>query len=165
MSFLDPYQVETLLPLASSWKAIKTEYDRIRDSATKWHEPIHNGQWYVIGLMSKGEDLAMQTKTPLTTRLCKKVPGIFTFGFSVMRPGCIIEPHRGYTSKVLRIHLGIYVNDRAAIKVDDITRKWEAGKLLMFDDTQIHSAWNQGSEERVVLLLDVKRSDILSYLL
>lgn len=164
MSFFNPYQVRTLLPLASNWEAIKSEYDSIRNRATKWPEPIHNGQWSVIGLSFNGKGLSTQSDAPVTTRLCKEVPGILTFGFSIMKPGCIIRPHRGYTNEVLRIHLGIYVNDRAAIRVDGITRKWEAGRLLMFDDTQIHSAWNQGGEERVILLLDVKRSEISSYL-
>ena len=162
MSFLDPYQFEELLPLADQWKAIKGEYDHIRDRATNWPEPIHNGQWNVIGLCFKGQDLLSQSEAPITTRLCKNVSGIHTFGFSIMKPGCIIEPHRGYTNEVLRIHLGIYVNDRASIMVDGTEKAWEAGKLLMFDDTQIHSAWNRGSDERVILLLDVMKSEISS---
>ena len=164
MSFLDAYRVKTLLPLTDSWHIIKTEYDSIRHRATEWHENIHNGRWSVIGLGFRGQDLSMQSDAPVTTKLCKNIPGIFTYGFSIMRPGCIIEPHCGYTSEVLRIHLGIYVNKRAAINVGGEIREWEAGRLLMFDDTQIHSAWNKGGEERVVLLLDVKRSEMSSYL-
>ena len=164
MSFLDPYRVETLLPLAANWGLIKSEYNSIRHRATKWPEAIHNGQWSVIGLGFKGQNLPMQSDAPVTTRLCKGIPGIFTYGFSIMQPGCIIAPHRGYTSEVLRIHLGIYVNSRAAINVGGTIKGWEAGRMLMFDDTQIHSAWNNGGEERVVLLLDVMRSEMSSYL-
>lgn len=165
MSFIDPCQVEALFPLASNWEIVKSEYDNIKNRATKWSEPIHNGLWSVIGLAFKGQKLPMQKEAPATTELCKEVPGIFTFGFSIMQPGCIIEPHRGYTNEVLRIHLGIYVNSRAAINVGGIIREWEPGGLLIFDDTQIHSAWNHGEEDRVVLLLDVMRSEISSYLL
>lgn len=164
MSFLDPYLVDTLLPLAGHWETIRHEYDYIKDEAVKWPEPIHNGQWTVIGLRFKSQDLGLQADAPVTTGLCKQIPGVVTFGFSIMQPGCIIEPHRGYTSEVLRIHLGIYVNSHAAIMVGGQTRMWEAGKLLMFDDTQTHSAWNRGSNERVVLLLDVMKSEISSYL-
>lgn len=164
MSFLDPYLVDPLRPLANNWQLIRSEYDQVSNKASKWPEPIHNGQWNVIGLRFMGSDLATQLETPITKRLCEKVPGVVTFGFSIMEPGCVIAPHRGYTNEVLRIHLGIYVNKDAAIQVGDDKRVWREGHLLMFDDTQVHSAWNYGTEKRVILLLDIKRSEICSYL-
>ena len=82
-----------------------------------------------------------------------------------MRPGCVIERHTGYSKAVLRVHLGIHTNTSAAIEVCGEERTWKAGQLLMFDDTQVHSAWNRGIEDRVLLLVDVKRDAIESYLL
>jgi beta-hydroxylase len=161
MSFLDPYHITPLLDLAKNWEVVRSEYDRIQDKATQWPEPIHNGQWDVIGLRFMGRDLDRQSDAPTTTELCRGVPGIETFGFSIMRPGCRIKPHRGYTDSVLRIHLGLHVNHDAAIKVGTEQKTWSEGGLLMFDDTQTHSAWNLGTVNRVILLLDAKRSAIL----
>src|SRR3546814_11176528 len=42
-----------------------------------------------------------------------------------------------------------------ALRVGDETRLWEPGKLLMFDDTIRHEAWNYSDRLRVVLLFDV----------
>jgi ornithine lipid ester-linked acyl 2-hydroxylase len=107
----------------------------------------------------------LKRKAPITSRLCSSIPGAVTFGFSVMRPGCVIERHTGYSKAVLRVHLGIHTNTSAAIEVCGEERTWKAGQLLMFDDTQVHSAWNRGMEDRVLLLVDVNRDAIESYLL
>ena len=36
----------------------------------------------------------------------------------------------------------------------------EAGKLLVFDDTVEHEAWNSGSEDRIVLIFDIWRPEL-----
>jgi beta-hydroxylase len=43
------------------------------------------------------------------------------------------------------------------MKVDGQRLLWREGKTLVFDDTYEHEVWNQTAEERVVLLLHVKR--------
>jgi len=164
MSFLDGSQVTPLLSLSTHWEQIRDEYDRISSEAISWPEPIHNGKWFVIGLRFQGQNLEAQHKAPITSRLCSSIPGAVTFGFSVMRPGCVIASHTGYSKAVLRAHLGIYTNPSAAIEVSGEERKWKAGQLLMFDDTQPHSAWNRGVDDRVLLLVDVKRDAMESYL-
>lgn len=164
MSFLDPSVVKPLLPLAKNWTTIRDEYNQIQAKATSWPEPIHNGRWAVIGLRFQGKNLEMQAQAPFTSQLCNGIPGALTFGFSVMKPGCVIERHYGYSKKVLRIHLGLQTNDNAAIEVNGAKKNWSEGRLIMFDDTQVHSAWNLGTEDRVILLVDVKRESIDSYL-
>ena len=42
------------------------------------------------------------------------------------------------------------------LRVSGETRRWEAGKMLMFDDTHLHEAWNETPEHRIVLIADVK---------
>jgi len=165
MSFLDGDQVTPLLSLTKHWEQIRDEYDRNSTDAISWPEPIHNGKWFVIGLRFQGQNLEAQYKAPITSELCSSIPGAVTFGFSVMKPGCVIERHTGYSKAVLRVHLGIHTNTSAAIEVGGEERTWKAGQLLMFDDTQVHSAWNRGDEDRVLLLVDIKRDAIESYLL
>jgi beta-hydroxylase len=164
MSFLDPSSVEPLRLLAANWKPIRDEYDQIKNKAMQWPEPIHNGKWDVIGLRFMGDNLPSQALAPITTKLCNDIPGVWTFGFSIMQPGCLISPHRGYTKDVLRIHLGLHVNSESAIRVGDEEASWNEGELLMFDDTQVHSAWNRGLSERVILLIDIYKSAIDSCL-
>ena len=160
MSFLNASSFEPLRSLAASWQLIREEYNQLKDKAMQWPEPIHNGKWDVIGLRFMGDNLPIQASVPNTTKLCANIPGGLTFGFSIMRPGCLISPHRGYTKDVLRIHLGLHVNRDSGIQVGDEEASWKEGELLMFDDTEVHSAWNRGTSERVILLMDVYKSAI-----
>lgn len=40
------------------------------------------------------------------------------------------------------------------LTVNGVTRKWEDGKVLIFDDRVWHEAWNLTAEERVIFLVD-----------
>lgn len=164
MSFINPASFSALHPLSEHWITIRDEYDRVKLDIASWHEPIHNGKWGVIGLRFQGSDLVGPDYAPRTHSLCSKIPGIETFGFSILRPGCEIMPHRGYTNELIRIHLGLYTNDNAALRVGHQQASWREGELLIFDDTQEHSAWNHGNDDRVILLVDVAKSSIESYL-
>jgi aspartyl/asparaginyl beta-hydroxylase (cupin superfamily) len=39
-------------------------------------------------------------------------------------------------------------------------RTWEEGKLLIFDDTIEHEAWNDSGEDRIVLIFDIWRPEL-----
>ena len=140
--------------LQAHWENIRNEYDLLKNDHVAWHEPIHNGNWFVIGFKYQGQDLPIKSKAPITSKLCESIPNIHTYGFSIMKPGCEITPHIGYTDKVLRVHLGLYTNERASIRVEDETYTWKDGELFSFEDTKLHSAWNHGDRDRVVLLID-----------
>jgi beta-hydroxylase len=87
---------------------------------------------------------------------------IWTAGFLVLNPGTIIKPHCGVSSDVLRCHLGIKVPEGdCCLRVDGEILKWHNGKVIIFDDTRQHEAWNMTSESRVILLLDLIRSHLL----
>ncbi len=97
---------------------------------------------------------------PATEAALKLIPGMSTAMFSILAPGKTIPPHRGPYNGVLRYHLGLTIPDRTdqvGIRVGDETRRWAAGKSLVFDDTFEHEAWNHSDEERVVLFVDFIR--------
>lgn len=155
MSFVTTAAISFLQPLQEHWKEIRAEYDAMASHAVQWPEPIHNGKWNALGLYFQGTPIVEnQQRAPLTTALCSKIPGIHTYGFSIMEPGCEIHPHVGYTNAVLRGHLGLYSNPFAALKVGEEICTWQEGALFVFDDTTLHSAWNRGETTRVILLFD-----------
>ena len=39
-------------------------------------------------------------------------------------------------------------------------RDWEEGKLLIFDDTIEHEAWNDSNEDRILLIFDIWRPEL-----
>jgi len=77
---------------------------------------------------------------------------------SRLLPGSIINPHRGWTSEFMRIHLGLICDSECKITVGEETRTWEPGKLLAFKDggQYLHSVVHSGTEERVILSMDVR---------
>lgn len=97
-------------------------------------------------------------RCPQTWRILHTIPGMKTAMFSVLEPGKHLKPHRGPYNGVLRLHLGLLVPDAApgtvAIRVDDTVCEWDEGKVLIFDDSYEHEAWNRSAQTRVVLFVD-----------
>ena len=48
----------------------------------------------------------------------------------------------------------------AGLEVAGETRRWVEGKCMLFDDSYLHSSWNEADSERVILLFDVWHPDI-----
>ena len=46
------------------------------------------------------------------------------------------------------------------LRVGSEVRSWTEGRLLLFDDTIEHEAWNESEDLRVVLLFDVWRPEL-----
>jgi aspartyl/asparaginyl beta-hydroxylase (cupin superfamily) len=83
-----------------------------------------------------------------------------TVMFSLLRPGARIAAHTGMFNTRLVCHLPLIVPPGCRFRVGNEVREWEAGKLLIFDDTIEHEAWNDGSEDRVVLIFDIWRPEL-----
>jgi aspartate beta-hydroxylase len=69
-------------------------------------------------------------------------------------------PHCGSTNAVLRVHLPIVVPPGAWIRVAEQMVTWELGRCLVFDDSFEHEVRHEGTEDRVVLILDVAHPDL-----
>ncbi|WP_156434394.1 aspartyl/asparaginyl beta-hydroxylase domain-containing protein [Mycobacterium sp. IS-1590] len=99
-------------------------------------------------------------RCPETATLLKKIPGMKTAFFSILAPGKELPPHRGPYKGVLRLHLALRVPEPAemcGIRVGTQTRHWEEGRVMIFDDTFEHEAWNRTDGVRVVLFVDMMR--------
>jgi beta-hydroxylase len=158
--FIEAFQFPFLTPLQRHWQQVRDELLALRDSYfVQWPErSIYTGRWTVFGLYKFGDKIEqLCALCPHTTRLIEAIPGLVTAGFSSLAPGVYIAPHKGYTNKVLRCHLGLVTTGNCAIRVGAETRTWTPGSCFVFDDTTEHEAWNQGDKARVVLLLDFKR--------
>ena len=84
----------------------------------------------------------------------ERVPGVVSV--FRLRPGASLVPHTGPTPERTTLHLPLYVPVGASITVGGETRVWEAGKVLAFDDSFVHSVENtHPTEARTVLLANV----------
>lgn len=82
----------------------------------------------------------------------RRAPVIF---FSALQPGTVIPPHNGATNARLTVHLPLVIPPDCGLRVGEETHVWEPGKLVIFDDTIRHEAWNRSNQLRVVLIFDI----------
>jgi ornithine lipid ester-linked acyl 2-hydroxylase len=168
--FLDAGLFPWIANLEAHWRDIRDELERVlvfHDHLPAFHEingdatDIRSELWksfffYGFNLRSN----ASCERCPKTAALIEEVPGVTTALFSILAPGARLPPHRGPWNGVLRYHLGLKVPkqaDRCRIEVNGEKAYWQEGKSLVFDDTYEHAVWNDTTETRVVLFLDVVR--------
>jgi beta-hydroxylase len=90
-----------------------------------------------------------------TAEILNKIPNLISADFSYLPAHTHIKPHKGFTRMVIRVHLGLIIPNDCGIRVGNETKKWEEGKLLIFDDSFDHEAWNNSDKDRFVLMLDI----------
>lgn len=144
-----------------NWKIIYHEYLQVESQLDEYYEKhIYNHGWETFCLFrfpTGIEHPPNTAKCPVTTNLVKNnfPHGVGTVAFSRLAPGTILEPHTGFKGNFLRAHLGLKVPvGDIGLQVEDTVITWEQGKMIIFDDRKIHSAWNKTDQERVVLLID-----------
>lgn len=75
--------------------------------------------------------------------------------FSVFTAGTHLLPHRGVTNTRSVCHLPLIVPADCALNVGGELHEWKEGRVVAFDDTYEHEAWNRSDEIRVVLIFDI----------
>jgi len=135
--------------------------------AADFHGLNDNPKWSALHLYQKGVPVAENiARAPLTFEalqlapLChcaKRTPSLM---FSLLRGGAKIPPHTGMLNTRLICHLPLIVPRGCGFRVGNEVREWEVGKLLIFDDSIEHEAWNDSDEDRVILLFDIWRPEL-----
>lgn len=129
-------------------------------------EPIERrGRWDVFMLFERGRRHADNCRRcPVTADVIERHKTVRSLAglayFSRLAPGSAIAEHRGPTNMRLRCHLGITVPSDCGITVAGVTREWQTGRCIVFDDSFPHKVWNLANAERVVLIVDVWHPDL-----
>ena len=124
------------------------------------------GRWTELNLYFHGKKFEKNCNLlPITTSILESIPEIVSHvkgatKISVLQPGTTIRTHHGPTNTRIRLHLGLKVSNGATITVGNITRTWEEGKVLAFDDSYLHSVSHLGKSPRVALIADVWPPDM-----
>jgi aspartate beta-hydroxylase len=80
---------------------------------------------------------------------------------SVLEPSAHIPPHHGGTNLRLTLHLPLIVPEGdTALRVGDAARGWTENKVLVFDDSYEHEAWNRTGQRRAVIILAAYHPDL-----
>ncbi|HEY0202061.1 MAG TPA: aspartyl/asparaginyl beta-hydroxylase domain-containing protein [Burkholderiaceae bacterium] len=101
-------------------------------------------------------DLCPRTEAAISHAPLNTVPNRAPVAFfSALKPGTHIPPHNGATNTRLTVHLPLIVPPDCGLRVGGETHAWRPGKIVVFDDTITHEAWNYSDRLRVVLIFDV----------
>lgn len=132
------------------------------------HRLVDDPAWSALFLCENGvrNDDAIAA-CPRTWEAMQQVPfpaiaNSPTVMFSLLRAGSRIPPHTGMYNTRLVCHLPLIVPPGCGFRVGNEVRSWEAGRLLVFDDSIEHEAWNESARDRIVLIFDIWRPDLTS---
>jgi hypothetical protein len=148
--------------------------------ASRWHDwpedlysPTEGHLWKVVPFLhtfpanDPGKSLWVEPAVracPRTAALLRRLPTIRTALFSRMGPNTSLSPHTGWadlSNHVLRCHIPLEVppgESVCGITVDDETQFHAENEIICFDDSHIHSAFNNHeSLSRTILIVDLER--------
>jgi aspartyl/asparaginyl beta-hydroxylase (cupin superfamily) len=139
--------------------------ESVRMDATK--TLVENKDWSALFLVENGTSVPKAVdRCPNTWAAIQNAPLVDIPGrgptamFSLLKAGARIAPHTGMFNTRLVCHLPLIVPPGCRFRVGNEVREWEEGKLLIFDDTIEHEAWNDSKEDRVVLIFDIWRPEL-----
>jgi len=121
------------------------------------------GGWHAKKLDCK--DAKKRSETPLTCevidRTRREAGEIFTAQFLRLQPGTYLRPHCGEGNFRWVVHLGLEGLAGTKITVAGEQRPWLHKKCIVFDDSYRHSVVHEGSEDRVVLALQIPNPEYM----
>lgn len=82
--------------------------------------------------------------------------------FSALDPGTHIHSHSGPSNERLRSHFTLIHSGGAKLRVNDEWRSWKEGEVVVFDSSWEHEVVHQGTERRIILILDIWHPDYLN---
>lgn len=166
---------------APDFKILEKNWMMIRDEALSLIDERYSGflpemeglqdkgDWKQLELFARGRKIEKNCqRAPKTCALISQIPDAATckrgqVKFSVMHPGTHVWAHTGPTNCRLRAHLGLIVPENVTIRVAQEIRRWEEGKVILFDDSFEHEVWHNGSTYRLVLIVDFWHPELSAY--
>jgi aspartyl/asparaginyl beta-hydroxylase (cupin superfamily) len=137
------------------------------DRPAKAHSLMNDPRWSAFHLFRAGKPVPDHARRcPATMAALARLPLPRVAGrspmalFSILAPGTHIKPHNGMLNTRLICHLPLIVPANCRLRVGNHTRSVEAGKMLIFDDSIEHEAWNDSNEVRVVLIFEIWRPEL-----
>jgi aspartyl/asparaginyl beta-hydroxylase (cupin superfamily) len=183
VDFVDPAQFAWRAGLESRFREIRDEAAAlvaetsdfspyVTRTSDKPHGDVHglleNADWSSLYLWTNGGPVeenvarcprmfeAVTGLVPLC-RIGSKAPAIL---LSLLKPGAHIPPHTGMLNIRYICHLPLIVPPDCTLRVGQRTTQWQEGRIVAFDDTVEHEAWNRSDRDRLVLIFDVWNPDL-----
>jgi len=159
-------------------KTIEQNYPQIKQEIeqfikTKDLDPYFNvdlvkgqNKWLIGGFYFWGERFSENCEhVPTLEKILTNIPGFVSAGLSILEPNTSIEAHNGDTDASIRGHLPFEIPAQlpdCGFEVCGVQKSWEEGKLLLFNDAQLHKAWNHTNKRRYLLIFDIIKPEYLN---
>jgi aspartyl/asparaginyl beta-hydroxylase (cupin superfamily) len=137
------------------------------DRPAKAHPLLGDPRWSAFHFFRQGQPIAENAaRCPRTFAALDALPLPRIAGrgpmamFSVLKPDTHIPPHNGMINTRLICHLPLIVPEGCRLRVGNHVRPVEAGRMMIFDDTIEHEAWNDSAETRTVLIFEIWRPEL-----
>ncbi|XP_016930151.2 aspartyl/asparaginyl beta-hydroxylase isoform X11 [Drosophila suzukii] len=149
------------------WRAIRDEAVALLGESGFFQDEAEQlrdkGVWQQYELYAQGRRVKDNCRrTPITCGLLQEFPESSgcrrgQVKFSVMQATTHVWPHCGPTNCRLRAHLTLVAPEpeKTSLRVAEQERTWREGELFIFDDSFEHEVWHNGSQPRLVLILDM----------
>ena len=130
------------------------EYDSVADLPLRGH-------WGEINIIRQSvPQPKIVEMLPVTSRVVLSIPDAVTMihggsKVSVIDGGSLVRPHTGCCNSRLRVHFGITIPDNCGIIVDGEARTWTEVQCMVFDDSFVHSVWQNSTQVRIILIVDI----------
>lgn len=182
VQFFDPAEFDWVIALEAATGTIREELERLLVDGLDDFRPyiqseanrpridgnplLDSTDWSALFLCENGKRAdEVIARCPATWDAVQAAPlphiaNSPTVMFSLLRSGARIEPHTGTHNTRLVCHLPLIVPPNCGFRVGNEVREWQEGKILIFDDTIEHEAWNESGEDRVVLIFDIWRPEL-----
>lgn len=158
-----------LAPLQQHWRTVRAEAQQLM-ALKRRRGAFPSGDPNFDAFVSKGwkyfylkwydvvHDSAVQL-CPQTVALLQAIPAIRIATFAELPAGGRIASHRDPFAGWMRYHLGLCTpgDGRSWIAVDGERHEWCDGGAMLFDETYVHWAANDGERSRLILLCDIER--------
>lgn len=152
--------------LADGGDAFQPYVQRAPGRPNKAHSLLDDPSWGALYLWRDGAPTDQAAHFPATMAALGHAPMPAIKGrspvalFSRLRPGTHILPHNGMINTRLICHLPLVVPGDCALRVGNATRAWQEGRLMIFDDSIEHEAWNRSEADRTILLFEIWRPEL-----
>lgn len=174
--FRDPATIEGLAALAARVEDIREEIAGLRDAGDDYRPyvaahlagaadvgTLAGGMgWSALHLYNGGmANSALIERLPVLMAaleglpLCRLGANPVEIFLSALAPGVRIPPHHGISNHRLTVHLPLIVPEGCGLRVGTETVPVEAGRLLVFDDSFEHEAWNGSDQPRITLIFEI----------
>ncbi|MDB5679734.1 aspartyl/asparaginyl beta-hydroxylase domain-containing protein [Sphingomonas bacterium] len=132
-----------------------------------FHGLLDNPAWSTLYLFENGAPVADNVaRFPKTFAALQHAPAPHitvrapSMLFSLLQGGARIAPHNGMINTRLICHLPLIVPPGCGFRVGNETREWEVGRVMIFDDSIEHEAWNDSDQDRVIVIFDIWRPEL-----